>query len=118
MKEGVFFAKILCRNTSKSVEVDARPSDAIAIAVRFDAPIFCAESVMSEASIEFNEEEDKNELKKSGKVPRQGSVTSGKPADSLKDFSLDKLNHLLDEAIKNEDYERAARIRDEINKRN
>ncbi|ERM81473.1 hypothetical protein P872_10000 [Rhodonellum psychrophilum GCM71 = DSM 17998] len=118
MKEGVFFAKIVCRNSSKSIEVDARPSDAIAIAVRFDAPIFCAESVMSEAAIEFNEEEEKKESKKPSKASRQGSVTSGKLADSLKDFSLDKLNQLLDEAIGNEDYERAARIRDEINKRN
>ncbi|MDO9552832.1 bifunctional nuclease family protein [Rhodonellum sp.] len=118
MKEGVFFAKIVCRNSSKSIELDARPSDAIAIAVRFDAPIFCAESVMSEAAIEFNEEEEKKESKKPSKASRQGSVTSGKPADSLKDFSLDKLNQLLDEAIGNEDYERAARIRDEINKRN
>lgn len=118
MKEGVFFAKIVCRNTSKSVEVDARPSDAIAIAVRFDAQIFCAESVMAEAAIEFNEEEEKKESKKPSKTSRQVSVSSGKPADSLKDFSLDKLNQLLEESIRNEDYERAARIRDEINKRN
>lgn len=114
MKEGVFYAKIICRSSAKIVEIDARPSDAIAIAVRFDAPIFCAQAVMSEAGIEFNEEEERKEPRKTVKTPRQG----GKTAESLKDFSLDKLNQMLEKAINNEDYERAARIRDEINKRN
>lgn len=117
MREGVFYAKIVCKNISKTVEIDARPSDAIAIAVRFDAPIFCVSKVMSEAAIEFNEEEEKKDSEKqikSGKtVP-----TSQKSTDSLKDFSLDKLNQMLDKAINNEDYEKAARIRDEINRRN
>ncbi len=114
MKEGVFYAKIVCRNSSKMVEIDARPSDAIAIAVRFDAPIFCAQGVMSEAGIEFNEEEDRKEHRKTVKTSRQPTKSS----ESLKDFSLDKLNQMLEKAINSEDYERAARIRDEINKRN
>ncbi len=116
MKEGVFYAKIVCRSSSKMVEIDARPSDAIAIAVRFDAPIYCAQTVMSEAGIEFNEEEERKEHRKTVKTPRQAGQT-GKN-ESLKDFSLDKLHQLLEKAINNEDYERAARIRDEINKRN
>lgn len=116
MREGVFYAKITCKSASKTVEIDARPSDAIAIAVRFDAPIYCVTKVMSEAAIEFNEEEEKKEQKQ---VKQGRSVsTSSRSSDSLKDFSLDKLNQMLDKAINNEDYERAARIRDEINRRN
>ena len=118
MREGVFYAKIICHSTTKRVEIDARPSDAIAIAVRFDAPIFCATSVMSEAAIEFTEEDEKREQQSSPK----GSASAGakkKASDtSLKDYSLDKLNKMLEQAINAEDYEKAARLRDEINRRN
>lgn len=116
MKEGVFYAKIHCKNSTAMVEIDSRPSDAIAIAVRFAAPIFCAGKVMSEAAIEFTEEEKNLESKKEVEAPQPKIAPKKDP--SLKDFSLDKLNQLLDKAIANEDYERAARIRDEINKRN
>lgn len=116
MKEGVFYAKIHCKNSATLVEIDSRPSDAIAIAVRFAAPIFCAEKVMSEAAIEFTEEDKKLESTKESQSPPPKASPKKEP--SLKDFSLDKLNQLLEKAITNEDYERAARIRDEINKRN
>lgn len=116
MREGVFYAKIVCHSASKRVEIDARPSDAIAIAVRFDAQIFCSSAVMSEAAIEFTEEDEKREQQSSSK----GSSSSPKKKSdtSLKDFSLDKLNKMLDQAIHAEDYEKAARLRDEINRRN
>ena len=116
MKEGVFYAKILCKSSLAEVEIDSRPSDAIAIAVRFAAPIFCSEKVMSEAAIEMTEEDKRLESKKEESIPVP--KVSPKKEGSLKDFSLDKLNQLLEKAINNEDYERAARIRDEINKRN
>lgn len=117
MKEGVFYAKIVCHGATKRVEIDARPSDAIAIAVRFDAPIFCSTAVMSEAAIEFTEEDEKKEQESTSR----GASSSGskkKSDTSLKDFSLDKLNKMLDQAINSEDYEKAARLRDEINRRN
>jgi bifunctional DNase/RNase len=116
MKEGVFYAKIHSKSEMALVEIDSRPSDAIAIAVRFGAGIFCSEKVLSEAGIEFSEEDKKEEAKKPSKsVASKGAA----PKESLlKDFSLDKLNSLLDKAILDEDYEKAARIRDEINKRN
>jgi bifunctional DNase/RNase len=115
-KEGVFYAKIHSKSELALVEIDSRPSDAIAIAVRFGASIFCSEKVLSEAGIEFSEEDKKEEAKKPSKsVASKGAA----PKESLlKDFSLDKLNSLLDKAILDEDYEKAARIRDEINKRN
>lgn len=116
MKEGVFYAKIHSKSELVSVEIDSRPSDAIAIAVRFGASIFCSEKVLSEAGIEFTEEEKREESKKPGKSP--ASKGAAAKENTLKDFSLDKLNTLLDKAIGDEDYEKAARIRDEINKRN
>ncbi len=119
MREGVFYAKIVCKEGDKTSEIDARPSDAIAIAVRFDAPIFCVQKVMSEAAIEFNEEEEKKSSEPSTSSKTGKSTTSsGKHESSLKDFSLEKLNQMLEKAINSEDYERAARIRDEINRRN
>ena len=118
MREGVFYAKIVCKDGKKNVEIDARPSDAIAIAVRFDAPIFCEKKVMSEAAIEFNEEEEEKSGGKSAAEDKKVSSTKSRRQEPLKDYSLEKLNQLLDKAINNEDYEQAARIRDEINRRN
>jgi len=119
LREGVFYAKIVCQSSVKSVEIDARPSDAIAIAVRFEAPIYCSKKVMSEAAIEFSEEEEEQKQPSpSPKESKKSSKPSESSAGSLKDFSLEKLNQMLDKAISSEDYEKAARIRDEINRRN
>lgn len=115
MKEGVYYAKIQSKSDLVTTEIDARPSDAIAIAIRFGCPVYCTEKAMSEGAVEHYEVEG-SEQKSPEKQPSQKFVTKKEP--SLKDFSLDKLNQMLDKAIGNEDYERAARIRDEINKRN
>lgn len=117
MREGVYYANIICKSGGKKVEIDARPSDAIAIAVRFDAPIFCASKVMEDFASEYIEEDEKKAYEKPSSTKRPTTAPS-KSSDALKDYSLDKLNQLLDKAITNEDYEKAARIRDEINRRN
>ncbi|MCS5489405.1 bifunctional nuclease family protein [Algoriphagus limi] len=115
MKEGVYYAKIVCKSELADVDIDARPSDAIAIAIRFGCPIFCSEKVMSEGGVEhFDVESTEPQTSKPSAKPG----FSAKKEPSLKDYSLDKLNQLLEKAINNEDYEKAARIRDEINKRN
>jgi len=121
LKEGVFFAKIVCNNDDKTVEVDARPSDAIAIGLRFNAPIFTYENIMSEAGIVLSEEsEEENEAVTDKKKEKsEKSTSSAKSKDQpLKDYSFDKLQQLLKDAIEKEDYERAAKIRDELNRRN
>ncbi|WPR76962.1 bifunctional nuclease family protein [Algoriphagus sp. NG3] len=115
MKEGVYYARIQCKSSDIEANVDSRPSDAIAIAIRFGCPVYCTEKAMSEGAVEHYEVENKEE-KKEPKPSSQKFTTKKEP--SLKDYSLDKLNQMLDKAIINEDYERAARIRDEINKRN
>jgi len=117
LKEGVFFAKILCSDGLKKTEVDARPSDAIAIGLRFDSPIYTYENILAEAGIVLTDEveEEKAEAKTETKV-KVKKESSRK--DDFKNYSLEKLNELLKEAIDMEDYERAAKIRDELSKRN
>ena len=103
LKEGTFYAKVFLDN-SISEEIDSRPSDAIALAVRYGAPIFVAEKVMSEASF-LPENEDE--------------TSDNAPSPKAKDATLTKLEALraqLREAIEREDYERAAQLRDDIRK--
>ncbi len=121
LKEGVFFAKIVCENGVDTIAVDARPSDAIAIGIRFDAPIFTHEKIMNEASIVLSDDApdaDISELKKPIASSSEKADKSSGKNEQLKNMSMDKLNGLLDKTLKDEDYELAAKIRDEINRRN
>ena len=112
LSDGVFYALLICIKDDNIIEVDARASDALALAVRFRCPIYTFDFILEEAGAEFEENyegefEEKEEIK-----------GLSKPAgDTLKSYSEDALNHLLKEVIDNEDYERAAKIRDEINRR-
>ena len=117
LKEGVFFAKLICSNNSETVEIDSRPSDAIAIGIRFGVPIFTYEAVLSEAGIILTDEtndEEKGVLEEK----EQPAASGGAGSDELKNFTTEKLQDLLKDALNKEDYEQAAKIRDEINKRN
>ena len=119
LKEGVFFAKIICENDNKFIEIDSRPSDAIAIGLRFNAPIYTYEAILSEAGIELSEEEEEEpDIQKELEQiqPKKEKPTAS--SEKLKDAGMDKLKEMLDKAIEQEDYEKAAKIRDEINKRN
>lgn len=116
LKEGVFFGKIVCSDGMREVEIDARPSDAIAIGLRFGVEIYTYEAILSEAGIVLGEEEEDE-----GAPKPRSQKPSGKPKgfmDRLKDLPMDKLQELLSEMLQKEDYENAAKIRDEMNKRN
>ena len=117
LKEGVFFAKIVCSDGLKRSEIDARPSDAIAIGLRFDSPIYTYENILAEAGIVLTDEQEEDEPKVEQKSRSRKEPVSRKGED-LKNYSVDKLNEILREAIDKEDYERAAKIRDELSKRN
>ncbi len=128
LKEGVFFAKIVCDSNQGRVELDARPSDAIAIGLRFGAPIYALEKIMAEAGILLSEteedaellggkDEDEEEEAKAEKQMSRVEVQKGKIPETLGDFSHDQLSAMLDDAIKSEQYELAARLRDELNRR-
>lgn len=121
LKEGVFFAKIVCTDGLKKTEIDARPSDAIAIGLRFDSPIYTYENILAEAGIVLTDEEEEDEREKSETKETKAKVkkeVSSKKSEDYKNYSVEKLNELLKDAIEKEDYEKAAKIRDELGKRN
>jgi bifunctional DNase/RNase len=108
LRENTFYAKIIFEVSALTNEIDARPSDAIALAVRAQAPIFVAESVMEVAAFVPSEEGEKEDEakteKKEEKIP------------NTKEAKLAVLQNKLREAIDAEEYERAAKIRDDIQK--
>jgi len=110
--EGIFYSRIICESDSEKVEIDARTSDAVALAIRFKCPIYTSREIMNSAGIELEEETEE--------APERSDEDLMMKIGSSEDFSnldLDELQELLDEAIQVEDYDRAARLRDEINKR-
>ncbi len=117
LRDGTFFASI---RLSDDQDIDARPSDAIALAIRFSVPIWVAESVMNEAGFlpeEGEEELEEEEDEELSLAERLSGKSEEKPAKSAKPLThLDQLNQQLAEAIKKEEYERAAKLRDDIQK--
>ncbi len=108
--EGIFHAKLVVEKDGQEVEVDARSSDAIALALRFECPIFTYEFIMSAAGLKVDddaesEEEESKEMEK---------VSADKPIATT---SIDELREMLEEALDKEDYERASKLRDEIKRR-
>ena len=112
LREGVFFARIRCTDGMRETVIDSRPSDAIAIALRFNVPIYTSETILQEAGIAASQtDDDEAEEFAEPAKPRPSS-------QHLKDLSLDELNRVLGDALNEEDYEKAAKVRDEISKRN
>jgi bifunctional DNase/RNase len=111
LEEGVFFSKLVCNNGDKEYSIDSRTSDAVAIALRFGCPIFITEEILDKAGITIN--------------PTDATVSAGNEGDSLFEsentkygsYTDEELYKMIDDAVKTEDYERAAAIRDEIDKR-
>lgn len=119
--EGVFFSKLICEHNGKEFELDSRTSDAIAIAVRFECPIYTYENIISSAGIileneeEFNEDESDEEDEDFDE--EEIETEAPKKKESLKELNISELEILLNNAIAQEDYEKASKIRDEIEKR-
>ena len=111
--EGIFYAKIMCVHNGKEVEIDSRTSDAIALAVRFNCPIYTFEFILSSAGI-ILEDQDEEELAEDDLTLEELASIQKEPLESI---SLEDLEAKLQEAIANEDYENASRIRDEIDRR-
>jgi bifunctional DNase/RNase len=130
LKEGVFYSRIVCSDGAATFEIDARPSDAIAIGLRFGVPIFTVESVLGEAGIilsdldeageegedeDDHDEEDEDDTDGEATRPAAKATETREPSGQV---SLDELTKMLAQALEKEDYEKAAKIRDELNKRN
>jgi uncharacterized protein len=118
LKEGVFFGKIVCSDGLKKTEIDARPSDAIAIGLRFDSPIYTYENILAEAGIVLTDEAEEEKPEPKVEKAKVKKETTSTKKDDFKNYSVDRLNEMLKDAIDKEDYERAAKIRDELSKRN
>ena len=110
--EGIFFAKLICEHNGKEIEIDSRTSDAIALAVRFECPIYTYEFVLSSAGIILDDDEDESETDSSPEIKLEEITQS--PVERM---TLKELKTKLKDAINNEDYEAASSLRDEINKR-
>jgi bifunctional DNase/RNase len=109
--DGIFYARLICIKEGEVYEIDSRTSDALAMAVRFNCPIYTYEFILDAAGIVLEEGEEEPE-----EVPQEKPVMKGK-GSSLSSYSVEDLNKLLNEVLDEEDYERAAEIRDEINRR-
>lgn len=120
LKEGIFFAKLVCEHNGVKVDIDARTSDAIALAVRFQSPIFTHEFILSSAGIILDEQE--NEPKSTDKEVEEEQFEKAvdilqEPKKSLTELSVAELEAALEQAIAEEDYEKASDIHREINKK-
>jgi uncharacterized protein len=119
LEEGVFYSKLTCDNGQRIIEIDARTSDAIALALRFKCPIYTTEDILKKAGIILDFE------KEAAVQPGAEPVTSTKNIqvldssfmEEIRKSNIQELRELLDEAVKDENYEKASLIRDEINRR-
>lgn len=113
--DGVFYSNLVCKKGEDLFEIDSRTSDALALAVRFDCPIFVEESILLEAGVEAdpNEENQLNTPEES----EAAELSSAAAGTNYHQMTAPELQTHLKAALDNEDYELAARIRDELNKR-
>jgi len=115
--EGVFYAKLICNNNGEIAEIDARTSDAIAIGIRCECPVYTYEHILSSAGIQLEDETAATEETEEEELVTEEEKEK-KGTDELSSKTMEELQKLLNDAVKKEDYERASEIRDEINKRN
>lgn len=107
--DGIFYAQLICEQEGKVMQIDARTSDAISMAVRYGCPIYTFDFIMESAGVVLDDEEEENQQPKERNKPARAKSTS------LEDLSIGALEKLLDEALQKEEYEKAAQIRDLIN---
>jgi bifunctional DNase/RNase len=108
--DGIFYARLICMKAGETFEIDSRTSDALALSVRFGCPIYTYEFILDAAGIVLEEAEEGFE--------EEQAVPVGKlEEESLSSYPLDKLNKMLEDVLAREDYEKAAEIRDELNRR-
>lgn len=110
LEEGVFYSQLICNNGHMIKEIEARTSDAVSLALRFDCPIYTYEKIMKDASI------DESSIFAKESILDEPEVSLS-DENEFEYYTLEELDKLLDQAVENEDYEQASKIRDEIEKR-
>ncbi len=108
--DGIFYARLICMKAGETFEIDSRTSDALALAVRFNCPVYTYEFILDAAGIVLEEADEDFEEEQTVQV---GNVEE----ESLSFYSMEKLTKMLEEVLAQEDYEKAAEIRDELNRR-
>jgi bifunctional DNase/RNase len=121
--DGIFYARLICLKDGEEFEIDSRTSDALAMAVRFNCPIFTYEFILDAAGVILEDSEEEGEEEQtpaekpkatSSKKSKRKKATAG---NTLSSYTADELTKMLEEVLADEDYERAAKIRDEITRR-
>ncbi len=107
--DGIFYAQLVCARDGNEFVIDSRTSDAIAMAVRFKSPIYTFDFIMDQAGVVLDDTDDEGGT---SIIPDDAPKS-----DSLENLSPQALNKMLEEVLEREDYEQAAKIRDEIKKR-
>ena len=110
LEEGVFFSKLVCNNGEKEYSIDSRTSDAVALALRFSCPIFITEEILEKAGITISQTDSDLSQSSDEDIP-------GPQGNRFDTYSDDELVKIIDESVRSEDYERAAAVRDELEKR-
>jgi bifunctional DNase/RNase len=114
LQDGIFYAKLICVKDGEEMDIDSRTSDALALAVRFNCPIYTYAFILDSAGTILTDEEQESVPVKDELSDLAEEIETG---DDLSKVSVTDLKASLEEALSNEDYEKAARIRDEIEKR-
>ncbi|MDD4191163.1 MAG: bifunctional nuclease family protein [Mangrovibacterium sp.] len=112
LEEGIFYSELVCELGSHETRIDSRTSDAVALALRFKCPIYTTEEILSKAGIVLDPE---SSSPVSFEERPQESKKTGE--SEFENYNVNELTKMMNEAINNENYERASRIRDEINRR-
>jgi uncharacterized protein len=113
LREGIFYSEIICTDGERRFQIDSRTSDAVALALRFECPIFIDSQILNEAGIVMSATPEE-EQKQGGSVIQKKSPQA---TSEYSEFTTDELNGMLADAISREDYEQAAAIRDEMARR-
>ncbi|MBL0343267.1 MAG: bifunctional nuclease family protein [Bacteroidetes bacterium] len=118
LKEGVFYSKLICSDGTHQEEIDARTSDAIAMAVRFNCPIYTYEFILSQAGVSIDDDQLPLDEPKEKPKEKEKTKEKKKAPPEFTALSEEELKESLMKAIDDEAYELASKIRDELNKRN
>jgi bifunctional DNase/RNase len=120
--DGIFYARLVCVKNGEVYEIDSRTSDAIAMAVRYDCPIYTYEFILEAAGVVLEEQEEESEA--GSATPAGATRGEGRKAaqpriesDALENYTMEALQRKLQEVLEAEDYEMAAKIRDELKRR-
>jgi bifunctional DNase/RNase len=115
LEEGVFYSRLLCSNGEKEISIDSRTSDAVALALRFGCPVYITEEILDKAGITITPTESEPSADTDSDSDSDSLFETG--GSKYDTYSDEELYKMIDEAVSTEDYERAAAIRDEIEKR-